>query len=254
MEVEYTFKENQSQYRLKLKDFFSQNENYIELKRFLDKANQIKNDKQHPLLWEIIVHYITKQNAIIIPEDKSIPPIKLEHLYRLTIQSQRKRFFNFLCDSGTGDLIWESERNPLINPSHELGVECESLPRLLAIKFMIMNRSYIDFWNNYANIRDLYIEYKLKTNKRYQKTHQLKLKELKEFAIDEIKKIRVQKQQSKQQSIQKRNVIYTRKEREKMRNLMKEKNDQIHKERVIVKRKRSKRKNKRLENGMFTLK
>lgn len=170
--------EETSQDKLKnfVLDFFKIESNYTRLR------NLINHD---PAIFNISFFFVTKYSPLSLYNINSIPR-SLNDLYKSALRGYKKCYFDFESEPGKGEVVMNGEVNPAIDVNETYGdLKC-TLPRLMALRWMIHNRIDELMLNNFANIKQAYVDYVTERRECYSERHKDKLKTIRQRVEEEV--------------------------------------------------------------------
>ena len=175
-----TFEERQRANRLSVKEFFLDPVHYHALERI------ILHDED---ICSVVMYFVTEysKNRVFQTPDGVFCP---NDSYRYALRSNLKRFYDFENRPGQGDLWFDGILNPRVVVNGALGSLALSLPRLVALQWLIKNKFDVLFWQRFADIEMCHNAFLMNKKSKYTETHKKKKKMLRQRIEAGVLKVR----------------------------------------------------------------
>lgn len=156
---------SQARLRKLIIDFFQEEEKAKRLKTLLE----LHLDIGHRLMF-----FVSKYAKNKLYNLHGIPRCPAE-MYKNELRSTRKRFFDFESLEGTGNLIYESERNPTFLIVKDIRLV---LPFAQALRWFIANGLDLVYISDLKELDEAYDKYNIERRTRYSQKHKSKRKQI----------------------------------------------------------------------------
>ena len=175
-----TFEERQQTKRLAIKEIYSEPAHYHALERIILQSEDICS---------VIMYFVTEysKNRVFQTPDGVFC---LNDSYRYALRSNLKRFYDFENRAGQGDWWFDGILNPRVVVNEVMGSLALSLPRLVALQWLIKNKFDTLFWQRFGDIQVCYNAFLMNKKSKYTETHKKKKKLLRQKIEASVLKVR----------------------------------------------------------------
>lgn len=171
------FLNNQERLREYARAFFRDEKNYNRLRVLMETDPRIMN---------ILFFFVAKYGNTRLYNVNKVPRC-LTEMYKSTLRSFRKHFFDFEAESGKGDFSLDGEINPSF-PVHDTFGDLElNLPVLMAMRWFLANDLDIHFFADIDAIKTSYETYISERRERYSDRHKAKRRKIRKEVEQKVR-------------------------------------------------------------------